>query len=71
MPFAPAKWLTQIIVDRNRFNKDEINEVRIEWILKKYRNERRTDKTRTKLMETTLLTPASIHTNQTKHQNKM
>ena len=39
--------------------------------LKEYRNKRHTDKTRTKLTETTLITPTSIHTNKTKHQNKM
>ena len=39
--------------------------------LKEYSNKRRTDKTRMKLTETTLITPASIHTNKTKHQNKM
>ena len=35
--------------------------------LKVYRNKRRADKTRTKSTETTLITPASIHTNKTKH----
>ena len=39
----------------------EINEVHIEWTLKKYRNKRRTDKMRTELTQTTLITPASIH----------
>ena len=34
-------------------------------------NKRRTDKTRTKLTKTTLITPISIHTNKTKHQNKV
>ena len=29
-PFALSKWLTQIFVDCNRFDKGEINEVRIE-----------------------------------------
>ena len=33
--------------------------------LKDCRNRRRTDKKRTKLTETTLTTPTSIHTNQT------
>ena len=41
---------------------DEINEVRIEWSVERCRNKRRTDKTRTKLTETTLITPISIHT---------
>ena len=50
-PFVLTKWLTQIFVDFSRFNKGEINEVRIE-----YRNIRRTDKTKTKLNETTLIT---------------
>ena len=31
--------------------------------LKEFRNKRRTDKTRTKFTETTLVTPTSIHTN--------
>ena len=39
--------------------------------LKNYRNKRHTDKTRTKLTETTLLTPTSIHTNKKQHQNKV
>ena len=34
-PFALSEWLTQIFVDCNRFDKGEINEVRIEWILKR------------------------------------
>ena len=32
-PFALTKWLTQIFAGYNRFNKGEINEVRIEWTL--------------------------------------
>ena len=39
--------------------------------LKEYMNKRRTDKTRTKLTETTLITLTSIHTNKTKRQNKV
>ena len=35
MPFVLAKWLTQIFVDCNRFNKGELYEVRIEWTLNK------------------------------------
>ena len=35
-----------------------------------YLNERCTDKMRTILTETTLMTPTSIHTNQTKHQTR-
>ena len=31
--FTLTKWLTQIFVDYNRFDKGEINEVRIEWAL--------------------------------------
>ena len=46
-PFALTKWLTQIFVDCNRFNKGEVNEVRTEWPLKAYRNKRRGDETRT------------------------
>ena len=69
--FGLYKSLTQNFVDWNRFNKGKINEVPIEWTLKEYRNKNRTDKTRTKLTETTLITPASIHTNKTKHQNKV
>ena len=34
-PVALTKWLTQIFVDCNRLNKGEINEVRIEWTLKR------------------------------------
>ena len=71
MPFALTKWLTQIFVDCNRFDKGEINEVRIEWTLKRIQEKRRTDETKTKLTETFLITPASIHTNETKHQNKV
>ena len=39
--------------------------------LKEYWNKRHTEKTRTKLTKTTLITPASIHANKTKHQNKV
>ena len=39
--------------------------------LRKYINKRRTDETKTKLTEKFLITPASIHTNKTKHQNKV
>ena len=38
---------------------------------KEFRNKRRTDKMRTKLIETTLTTLTSIHINKTKHQNKV
>ena len=38
---------------------------------KEYRNKRRTDKMRTKLTETALVTPTSIHTNKTQQQHKM
>ena len=38
--------------------------------LKECRNKRRTDKKRTKLTETTLITPTSIDTNQTKHPKR-
>ena len=48
-PFALTMWLTQDFVDCNKFNKGEIDEVRIEWHLKECRNKRRTDKIRTKL----------------------
>ena len=48
--FVLTKWLTQIFVDRSRFNKGDINEVHTE-----YRNKRCTDKTKTKLNETTLI----------------
>ena len=34
-PFALTKWLTQIFVDCNRFNKGEMNEEGIEWTLKR------------------------------------
>ena len=39
--------------------------------LKEYWNKKRTDKTRTKLTETTLTTPTSIHTNKTKAKVKL
>ena len=39
--------------------------------LREYINKRRRDETRTKLTETFLITPASVHTNKTKHQNKV
>ena len=67
-PFPLTKWLTQIFVDCNRFNKSEINEG---GLLKEYRNKRRKDKTRNKLTDTSLIIPTSIHTNQTKYQNKV
>ena len=35
MPFVLSKWLTQIFVDSNRFDKGEINEVSIECVLKR------------------------------------
>ena len=65
--FALSKWLTQIFVDCNRFDKGEINEVRTEWTLRQHINKRRTDETKTRLTETFLITPASIHTSKTKH----
>ena len=34
-PFALSQWLTQIFVDCNRFDKGEINELHIEWTLKR------------------------------------
>ena len=71
MPFALTKWFTQILVDCNRFNKVDINEVRIEWTLKIVKNNRCTDKTKIKLTKTTLITLTSIHTNKTKHPNKV
>ena len=40
-------------------------------LLREYNNKRRTDETKTKLTERFLVTPASIHTNETKHQNKV
>ena len=70
MPFALIKWLTQIFVDCNRFNKGELNEI-LNECLKEYSNKRCKDETRTKLTETTLKTPVSIHTNKTKHENKV
>ena len=36
--------------------------------LREYINKRGTDETKTKLTETFLITPASIHTNKTKHK---
>ena len=39
--------------------------------LREYINKRRTNETKTKLTETFLTTPGSIHTNKTKHQNKV
>ena len=39
--------------------------------LEEYINNRRTDETKTKLTEIFLITPASIHTNKTKHRNKV
>ena len=39
--------------------------------LREYINKMHTNKTKTKLTETFLITPASIHTNKTKHQNKV
>ena len=39
--------------------------------LREYINKRRTDETKTRLTETFITTPASIHTNKTKHQNKV
>ena len=67
-PFARTKWLTQIFVDCNRLNS--LNEV-LNEPLKEYSNKRCKDKTRTKLTETSLMTPTSIHTTKTKHQNKV
>ena len=40
-------------------------------LLKEYINKRRTDETKTKLTETFLITPGTIHTNKTEHQNKV
>ena len=39
--------------------------------LREYITKRRKDETKTKLTEIFLITPASIHTNKTKHQNKV
>ena len=33
-PFVPTKWLTQIFIDCSRFNKGEINDVRVKWTFK-------------------------------------
>ena len=38
---------------------------------KEYGNKRRKDKMRTKVTETTQITPSSIHTNKTQRQNKV
>ena len=38
---------------------------------KEYRNKRRTDKMKAKLNEKTLLTLHGVHTNKTKHENKV
>ena len=38
--------------------------------LKEYINKRRTDETKTKLTKT-LTTPANVHRNKTKHQNRV
>ena len=65
------KGLTQIFLDRNRFDKGKTNEVRIESTFKRIKDKGGKDKTRTKLTETTLITLTSIHTNKTKHQNKV
>ena len=61
MPFALSKWLTQIFVDCNRFDKGEMRYV-LNGPLREYINKRHTDETKTKLTETFLITPASIHT---------
>ena len=47
--------------------------MRIIWNgpLKEYRNKMPMNKMKTKLTERTLITPVSIHTTKTKHQNKM
>ena len=66
MPPPPmSNRVKQIFVDFNRFNKGEINELRIEWNLKKHRIKRET------FTEATVINPASIHTSKTKHQNKV
>ena len=39
--------------------------------LQEYRNKMGTDKTRTKLTKTTVTTPTSIHSDKTKHKNKL
>ena len=70
--FCSIQMVDSTLADCNRFDKGEINEVRIEWTLKRIQEyRRRTDETKTKLTETFLITPASIHTNKTKHQNKV
>ena len=38
--------------------------------LKEYKNKRRTEKARTTLTKTTLMTPLTVGTSKTKHQNK-
>ena len=58
MPFALTKWLTQIFLDCSRINKGE-------------RNKRHTNKTLTKFIERTLITPTIILTNKTRHQDKV
>ena len=40
------------------------------YVLNEYKNKRRTDKTKTKLTDTALITPTN-HTNKIKHQNKV
>ena len=68
---ALTKRLTQVFVYCNRSDKREINEVRLNGSLKEHRNKSRSDKARTKLTEITLITPTSIHNNETKNQNKV
>ena len=55
--------------NRTPSNKGEI----LNGPLKEYTNKRRTDtdKTRTKLTETTLIAPTRIHTDKTKNQNEV
>ena len=59
-------WTLEVIlaINLNRFEKGE----KMVYVLnKKYRNEKRTNKTRTKLTKTIQITQASIYTNKTKH----
>ena len=55
-PLVQTMWLTQIFVDSNIFNKGERNDVGIEQTLKRIDEQRRTDKTKTKLNEATPIT---------------
>ena len=70
MTFALSGYLKSLFIATDLIKVKSMMYV-LDGLLKEYLNKMRTIQTRTKLTETTLITPTCIHTNETKHQNKV